>query len=96
MSSSQTTTDRRRKPPPKARAGRRRTSSSRSAAFAALTPANPDDDGVDVAAFADADRSSVETALPDLLLDDAKPPRLRRRLDRGDPVCVSISVSGHT
>ena len=96
MSSSQTTTNRRRNKPPSARAVRRRPSSTTSAAFAALAAANPDDDGADVAAFASADRPLVETELPGLLLDAAIPLKLRRRLDRGDPVCVSITVPGPT
>ncbi|MGA2494820.1 MAG: ATP-binding protein, partial [Roseiarcus sp.] len=93
MSSSRTA-DRRRRAPPKARTVRLRTLPRRSAALAALTAANPDDDGADVAAFASAGQPSIETALPGLLLDDAIPLRLRRRLDRGDPVCVSITVPG--
>jgi hypothetical protein len=95
MSSSRTT-DRRRKAPPGARAARLRSTSTASAAFAALAAANPDDDGADVAAFAKADHSSIEAVLLGLLLDAAIPLRLRRRLERGDPICIALTAPGPT
>ena len=58
--------------------------------IAALSSSESDDD---IAAFA-PDRSAIDYQLPQAMLLDAIPKGLRRRLDRGDAVALTITVPG--